>query len=472
MEDKLRATLKELESSKNLCSQLLQERDDSEVEVKLIIDKNTELKNQLAELHIQHTDFLNQHQHLLQIVAGFQQCSDTHESALKRISELELELSEAHKSISLTESLKASVQATITHSLFNKLVGSPSEMVCVKPTVTIDLTGDDTLAKSPILYSHNKLKRYIKIKKSIRKYQKVIKQQNLYKSNISLRKERINLINQLKYCVNESLISKQMYDVNIQNLQEELLRRENTLTDIFNKYEASQQLLSVRMQEAAELVDLVRYNAERYESLTNNLSCSCVRSLPTPEPQYVAPSAVPVVTQPVGGVNTTQNHTVIFSDKLGLGLGSLLSNCLNHNIINHCYVDLNFNDIIKKIINTKIDEQNCVVLLIGNSLGINKRDLVNGINSLLKHNLKGKYILCALPYSNSLSEKENNYIFKLNNLMHHYTCRHSDHLLYFDTNNFVRDFVLTRETMFLSKKNRHLLATLLAYNIHAVIVLI
>ena len=45
------------------------------------------------------------------------------------------------------------------------------------------------------------------------------------------------------------------------------------------------------------------------------------------------------------------------------------------------------NDIIKKIINTKIDEQNCVVLLIGNSLGINKRDLVNGINSLLKHNL-------------------------------------------------------------------------------------
>ncbi|PZC77111.1 hypothetical protein B5X24_HaOG203728 [Helicoverpa armigera] len=66
LEDKLRATLKELETTKNLCAQLLQEREDSEVEVKNVVDKNTVLKNDLAELHIQHMDLLDQHNHLQQ----------------------------------------------------------------------------------------------------------------------------------------------------------------------------------------------------------------------------------------------------------------------------------------------------------------------------------------------------------------------------------------------------------------------
>lgn len=53
--------------------------------------------------------------------------------------------------------------------------------------------------------------------------------------------------------------------------------------------------------------------------------------------------------------------------------------------------------------------------------------------------------------------------------MHILSCRHSDRLLFFDTNNFVSDFVLIRDHMFLPKNSRHLLATLLAFNIHAVI---
>lgn len=77
MECKLRAALKELESSKHLCNQLLQERDDSEVEVANIINKNSKLKNELAELHICHTDLLQQHSELIKQVATFQQCSDT-----------------------------------------------------------------------------------------------------------------------------------------------------------------------------------------------------------------------------------------------------------------------------------------------------------------------------------------------------------------------------------------------------------
>ncbi|CAH0599340.1 unnamed protein product [Chrysodeixis includens] len=76
MEEKLRATLKELEAAKSLCNELLQEREDGEVEVKKIIDRNTELKNELSELHIQYMDIHNQHQQLRQIVADYQQCMD------------------------------------------------------------------------------------------------------------------------------------------------------------------------------------------------------------------------------------------------------------------------------------------------------------------------------------------------------------------------------------------------------------
>ncbi|XP_047025488.1 uncharacterized protein LOC124634111 [Helicoverpa zea] len=175
LDGKLRAALKELESKTNLCNQLLQERDDSEVEVKRIVDKNTDLKNQLAELHIQHMDILDQHSHLRQLVSNFQECNDTHELALRRISELEIELSKAHNTITQLEAAQSSEQSANTCSLFNE----------------------------------------------------------------------------------------SFHDTEIQRLQEELHVKEMCLRDIFHKYEASQQDLSVRMQEACELADIVRCNAER-----------------------------------------------------------------------------------------------------------------------------------------------------------------------------------------------------------------
>ncbi|KAJ8736576.1 hypothetical protein PYW08_007232 [Mythimna loreyi] len=50
--NKLNAALKELEVSRKTCSDLLQEREESEVEVKKLVDKNTQLKRQLVEMSI------------------------------------------------------------------------------------------------------------------------------------------------------------------------------------------------------------------------------------------------------------------------------------------------------------------------------------------------------------------------------------------------------------------------------------
>ncbi|KAJ8736279.1 hypothetical protein PYW08_006935 [Mythimna loreyi] len=86
--NKLNAALKELEVSRKTCSDLLQEREESEVEVKKLVDKNTQLKRQLVEMHTQHEDILDQHNHLRRLVSEFQECRDTHDciasQALKR----------------------------------------------------------------------------------------------------------------------------------------------------------------------------------------------------------------------------------------------------------------------------------------------------------------------------------------------------------------------------------------------------
>ncbi|KAJ8708724.1 hypothetical protein PYW08_010106 [Mythimna loreyi] len=247
MNNKLNAALKELEASKKTCNDLLQEREESEVEVKKLVDKNTQLKRQIVELHTQHEDIQDQHNHLHQ--------PTTHDQALNRISGLEAELCKAHNTLSTINSLRVSKQVANTDNLLKKLVGSASEHECKKSTLTIDLTGDDTLTTNAVLGSHNKMKKYIKITKNIKKYKKLLKTQNVYKCNINLRQQRFRLLKQLNEYNYKLENSKIMYNSDIQNLQKELLSRENTLKEIFSKYELSQQMLSERMQEACELVE-------------------------------------------------------------------------------------------------------------------------------------------------------------------------------------------------------------------------
>ncbi|PZC80290.1 hypothetical protein B5X24_HaOG214989 [Helicoverpa armigera] len=150
-----------------------------------------------------------------------QECSDTHELALRRISELEHELSRAHNTITQLESAKSSERSANTCSLYDELVGSASGS-CNQPMITIDLT-NDTLVQNKIT--------------------------------------------------------------------------KNTIRDIFQKYEDSQQDLTKRLQEACELVDLVIQNAEKYDLLTNNISCNC-SCLPTSEAHRVTPTQVPQCVSP------------------------------------------------------------------------------------------------------------------------------------------------------------------------------
>ena len=63
-------------------------------------------------------------------------------------------------------------------------------------------------------------------------------------------------MHELEQCNIDLHLCRTQYDTDTQNLQDELFVKEYALKDIFSKYEASQQDLSKRMQEANELVDL------------------------------------------------------------------------------------------------------------------------------------------------------------------------------------------------------------------------
>ncbi|PZC73019.1 hypothetical protein B5X24_HaOG210158 [Helicoverpa armigera] len=313
LEDKLRATLKDLESSKKLCNQLLQEREDSEVEVKNVVDKNTVLKNDLAELHIQHMDLLDQHNHLQQTVSSLHECSETHHLTLKRITDLELELCEAYKTISLYESAKARDQTSETLNLFTELVGS-STAACSSAEI-IDLTGDVTIMQCPLVLSKNKLKKYIKCKKIIRKY-RTVRKQNKMNNCMHLRRERVNLVQQLNTCSLELEQCRATYDLDIQQLHDQLTVKEKLLSYIFSKYEDCQKELSARLQQAGELVDLVKYSAEKYEALVNNLSSNCTQPDTLPEPRLAA--NLPEPPQSVeGSSNIKQFNSILFTDRFG-----------------------------------------------------------------------------------------------------------------------------------------------------------
>lgn len=466
MEDKLRATLKELESSKTLCRQLLQERDDSEVEVKIIIDKNTTLKNELAELHIEHVDLLDRHQHLHEVLASYQQCSETHEVALNRISELEHELSRAHNSISLSEKFQIREQSTNTQSLFDELVGCSASAGCC-PVVTIDLTGEDVIRQCPSLKSHNKIKKYIKCNKSINKARKALKKLKYSKHNIiNYHKKQIHLVTQLKSYTSELEHCRAMYDKETQLLHSELQSKENMLKEIFDKYVFCQEQLNERMVEASELMDLVTCNAERYESLTKNLSCSCANNTACPE--SLPSPALPVVAQSLDVSDGHSHRWIVVSDKLGVGFGTLFKYNNTHNVTNLCYPNTHFNNLISKIKNMILNKNTNIVLLVGSSLGLERRDIVDGIDTLLSLNV-GKIMLCALPYADTFSKEQNNYVHYLNCTLNTITCRHSDKLVFFDTNKFINGFQLTQGTMYLPRRYKYFVASLIAYNINSVI---
>ncbi|XP_049886566.1 reticulon-4-like [Pectinophora gossypiella] len=76
-------------------------------------------------------------------------------------------------------------------------------------------------------------------------------------------------------------------------------------------------------------------------------------------------AAPPIPTASTGNAARSRK-TLMFSDEMGKSLGSLITQCSSKKVINNCYVNLNFKEIVNKITLDQLDDCTTVVIMVGN----------------------------------------------------------------------------------------------------------
>ncbi|XP_041983655.1 uncharacterized protein LOC121736499, partial [Aricia agestis] len=177
-EEQLRLTLQELKECKNQNEILLSEREDHEKEMLNIIKRNSDLKIELNKLNINYEELCQKNIQLQNMVDSFDQYRDEYEEALSNTTMWKRKLDEAHTQIKSLETEIHEHKSSQTQNLFQEMFGrDPSiiekDVTNNKNTLLpiIDLTGDDSIP-SYTFQSKNKLKKYIKIIKCIKKTRK------------------------------------------------------------------------------------------------------------------------------------------------------------------------------------------------------------------------------------------------------------------------------------------------------------
>lgn len=194
---KLQNALEELKASREHCNQLMLEHEHSELEIKQAIDRNTQLKAELAELHCTHSAVLLERDQLREAVASFNECLETYEEALSKISQLESELMSAQVLIDDLQVQLDNCAFQQTDCLYNELFpyeyveceyelldlpSNPPQIVNLdlKCESSSLLNSDSQSCK--IHLSRNKFKKYIKLNKFIRNALKLKKKETTYRN--------------------------------------------------------------------------------------------------------------------------------------------------------------------------------------------------------------------------------------------------------------------------------------------------
>ncbi|XP_075970113.1 uncharacterized protein LOC142972741 isoform X1 [Anticarsia gemmatalis] len=247
-EGKLKLALLEIKTYKNENSQLLGERADSEEEIKKVNQKVLDLKGELAELHIDNMDLLDQRNRLQEEVNSFSSCNDTYLWSLGRITELESDLNEAHiKIVSLEHTIQL-YDSGNTHNLYSELVGSGHQ----------SLIG---LKRSRILLlktrSHNKLKRYSKVCRLIKKIEFNLSRYNKIKllknNNNKLVAEHRDLLVELDTCSEQLISTKVLYEKHTLDLKAKITTLQDRLSQMSLEYEQDTRDYILKYDEIAKV---------------------------------------------------------------------------------------------------------------------------------------------------------------------------------------------------------------------------
>lgn len=493
MEKQLQMTLHELKTTKEDNERLLRERADNEKECFDVLHSQQLLKGEMAEMHNQLLDAVEARDDLQRIVDRFDQDSSHYEETLERISSLQKQLREAQVQITFLQSENDDLKMSQTQTTFHELVGNPHSISAVsrpqQNTVTIDLTNDESICNRTQFPSKNKLKKYVKINKYIIRTNKLIKKNRTFCKNVNIRKERQKLIHELDMCSVNLEKCTLNYECDTQRLGSEILSLTTQLQSITDKYQLAQKQISEHMLAMDGLLEMSKYNNDRFESLTNNHLCDCMKSSASHSSPAVSP-AQPVcrssthstrasdqLTSPRSDAQRVElredcdapleQNIIMYCDEIGKSMGSQLVLSLGKPVINNCMPGASYSTILDKICSTKfIGNNNTLVIFIGRRGNINKSLIRKYVSSLAEIENINKIFLFALPFSKGFSNYENNLRHDLNMAMHTTTSCHSNKFCFLDTNIFIsKNFSVTKDNYYLSKFYTRHFATLVAYNI-------
>lgn len=491
LQDNLKSTLHELKQCKAINEQLLIEREESEKEVLLIVNKQKNMKGEMTELHNQLLDVTGDRDRLQCLVDSFDRDGSALEVALGRITTLEKELRDARDEICLLHTTIDSLKTAQTQALFEELVPPPVAPVISptdqQPTVTIDLTCDSPKnclkSVTTMSCSKNKLKKYVRLNNYIKKTQKLVNKNKILCKNVNCSKERVELINEIENCRFSLEKNTEKYECDTRRLQSEMIILNSSLESISRKYESAQKEIKEHVSAVDSLLEISKYNYDTFISLTNNHNCDCKRTPPDCSAPAVCPAATDQLADQLtqapsvdSGTDTdnvdkspsfSQTKYVMYSDDLGKGMGLQLGRQrVGQEIINNCMPGATYIQILNKVLSSRFLEPTTLIILIGRRENTCKKDIIRYFSQLNSLQNVIKVILFSFPFSQTLSQEENNKRYNCNMIMHTLTCRHSDKFHLIDTNIFIgKYFYLTNDRYRLSKFYMRQIAELLSYYI-------
>lgn len=460
-EAKLKVATAELKESNKIQTQLLQERDESEAEMLAILGQNSTLKKQLAELLSQYEDTRSEMECLQSRLECVNQCHETYELAMQKISDQKQELYECSVKIELYESSLAKHYHSSLDLRTELENDDPSMSLLDYKCTTPKCSGDYVIQGS------NKIKKYVKLSNFIKKSEKKLKKHKNVFTKARLCKEKSELNKELKSCY--KLLGQN--SIQQDSMSEKIVCLEKSLHDLTEKYTQSENdfaEINAILSDETVYVQVCNSSSQTdqstYEQLSSSTSlqggAACaglIAAQPVPAPQpLVKPHA-----------SSCNKKTVMYSDQIGMGMGMLLRDQLQQEVINNCTPNAPINYFINRIKNDNCFNNNTTLIVqLGESRGVKRLDVIQLVETLLGKLEQGlgKLILCAFPYSNTLSTQENKHIFNMNLILYNLTSRHSD-ILYFETNNFISNFILTKSLVHLSRRSKLIIAKLLAFNI-------
>lgn len=458
-ESRLQLVLQELKQAKGQVEQLEAERDENEKTILETLENNQKLKRELSALHSINISITEERDRLQLIIDGFDEhCGTEFESVLHRTSILEKELCDAHQHITQLEEAAITSATVTTQSLFDELVavntslGHVSVAGCSLPTMTIDLTKDDSVcnvaassrdSKHKLKLSKNKLRKYVKINKFIKKNKNMLKKQ---KKVVTKLHNKRRVLDKLELCTAQLNYNQKSYEDNMHELRCKLDQAERSLghyISLYDKTRAETRDLNLAMD--AVLSSQVSLETKILES------CCCVPDC--------APSATSLL-----DVSTSYPgiKTIMYSDELGKNMGQLLNMCMEHTVINNCLPNCNLHDIMQKVDNATYSDDCYLIICLGNRGNVNKSDLIKYLDKLCSLKVK-QIVMFTFPYSDSLPQSENNLRYKLNMTLHTISCNNNIHVM--DTNNFVsrNKYYLTKGKYYLSSYYKRQVANSLSY---------